>query len=205
MTSGEVNMGQSNTSVRRRQVVKGAAWTAPVIAMGTAAPAQAASPLPPGLQGWVTVGKNCGTDRLTIDGTGGGNASPPNNNSRGLWIYNTTASTQIANARITFYYPSSYGTITWTAVSGNSNWSVPVPSTVDPPIAGYIAYTTVYSGGWQFMNLPGTANDYSRATGGPNFRASVNVSCSGTIPIFARRTVTVNSETISFIRGPVNL
>ncbi|QNF93458.1 hypothetical protein [Janibacter sp. YB324] len=194
-------MGQSNTSVRRRQVVKGAAWTAPVIVMGTAAPAQAASPPPPGLQGWVTVGKNCGTDRLTIDGTGGNGAEPPNTGTRGLWIYNTTASTQIANPRITLYYPSSLGTITWTAVSGNSNWSVPVPSTVDPPIAGYIAYTTFYTGGWQFRSAYG----YSRASGRPNFQASVNISCSGTIPIYARRTVTVSGETISFIRGPVSL
>ena len=203
-------MGQSsNTVMRRRTVVKGAAWSAPVIAVGTAAPAQAASPLPPGLQGWVTVGKDCntfGNDTLTINGTGGNGAEPPNTGTRGIWIYNTTASTTVANARITFYYPNSVAPLTWSAASGNSGWSVPVVSTVDPPIAGFTAYTTFYTGPWEFRNLPGTANDYSRATGRPNFQASkVIPSCGSTIQVYARRTVTVNGQTISFIRGPIGL
>lgn len=204
-------MGQSsNTVMRRRTVVKGAAWSAPVIAVGTAAPALAASPLPPGLQGWVTVGKDCnnsGNDVLTINGTGGNGAEPPDTGTRGLWIYNTTNSTTIANARITFYFPNSVAPLTWTAVSGNSGWTVPVVSTVDPPIAGFTAYTTYYSGGWEFRDLnPGTANDFTRAIGRPNFQASKEISsCGSTIQVYARRTVTVNGQTISFIRGPINL
>ena len=203
-------MGQtSDTTTRRRTVVKGAMWSAPVIAVGTAAPAQAASPLPPGLQGWVTVGKNCstfGNDTLTINGTGGNGAEPPNTGTRGIWIYNTTASTTIANARMTFYYPNSVAPLTWSAASGNSGWSVPEVSTVDPPITGYTAYTTFYTGGWQFRDLTGTADDYSLATGRPNFEASKGISnCGGDIQIYARRTGTVNGQTISFIRGPINL
>lgn len=126
----------------RRTVVKGAMWSAPVIAVGTAAPAGAVSPLPPGLQGWVTVGKNCntfGNDTLTINGTGGNGAEPPNTGTRGIWIYITTSSTTLANARMTFYYPNSVAPSTWSAASGNSGWSVPVVSTVDPTIAGFTA------------------------------------------------------------------
>ena len=202
-------MGQSsNTVMRRRTVVKGAAWSAPVIAVGTAAPAHAAS-LPPGLQGWVTVGKNCNwqsDDVLTINGTGGNGVEPPNSGTRGLWIYNTTSSTTVANARITFYYPDSLGSLTWTAEPSNSGWSVPQVSTVDPPIAGFTAYTTYYTGGWQFRDLPGTDNDYTRATGRPNFVASKQINnCDGTIQVYARRTVTVDGQVISFLRGPVGL
>lgn len=202
-------MSQSNTSVRRRSVVAGAAWAAPTIAIGSAAPAMAASRRP-GLQGWVTVGKNCSRDSndvLRIDGTGGNGAEPPNTGTRGLWIFDTSNVTQIENARITFYFPSSLGTLSWTTVSGNTNWSAPVVSTVDPPIAGYTAYTTYYSGGWQFRDLtPGTDNDYTRATGRPNFRASQVINnCGSAITAYARRTVTVDGETISFIRGPISL
>lgn len=184
-------------------------WSAPVIAVGTAAPAEAVSPLPPGLHGWVTVGKNCdtfGNDTLTINGTGGNGAEPPNTGTRGIWIYITTSSTTLANARMTFYYPNSVAPLTWSAASGNSGWSVPVVSTVDPTIAGFTAHTTFYTGGWEFRNLPGTANDYSRARGRPNFQASkVIPSCGSTIQVYARRTVTVNGQTISFIRGPIGL
>lgn len=197
------------TALSRRTLAQGAAWAIPVAAVVAAAPVMAAST--PGLQGWVEIGKRCrmGSDTLTIDGTGGNSASPPDNGSRGLWVYRTTAATTLEYARITFYYPSSLGTITWSAATENADWSVPVVSTIDPAISGYTAYTTYYTGGWTFYNLTGTVNDYTRATGRPNFTGSAALSDNqcrdGGLPVYARRTVTVNGEVISFLRGPVNL
>lgn len=199
---------KDDTGMKRRSVVRGTAWAVPTIVIGSAAPAMAAS-RPPGLQGWVTVGKNCqyGNDTLTINGTGGGNANPPNSNSRGLWVFNTNASTTISNAVITFWYPTSRtGTITWQAAGGNSNWSVPVVSTVGGTIPGFTGYTTYYSGGWQYYDNPGVLDDHHRAIDRPNFTASVNVdSCGSNLPVYARRTVTVDGTTYTFRRGPVYL
>lgn len=197
-------MSQSNTSVRRRSVVAGAAWAAPTIAIGSAAPAMAAS-RPPGLQGWVTVGKSCEgrvwpfSDQLTltINGTGGGNANPPDNNSRGLWIYNTQQTTSIANARLTIYYPSSLGSISFSrATGGATTWSIP----------GFTAYSSYYTGAWQFYDLTGVIDDHHRAVGRPNFIATIGVaSCPGTIQVYSWRTVQVDGQTISFRRGPISL
>lgn len=162
---------------------------------------------PPGLQGWVTVGKDCGGDEsLSIDGTGGGGANPPNDNSRGLWVFNTFSSTSITNARITFYYPSSLGTIPWTTASGNSGWSVPATGGPDAPISGFTGYTMYYSGGWDFYDLPGVEDDHHRATGRPSFDADVSIpDCGDDLPVYARRTVTVDGDVVSFLRGPVYL
>lgn len=197
-----------DTTVRRRTLVKGTAWAAPAIAIGNAAPAMAAS-RPPGLQGWVTVGKQCrsaSSGVLTINGTGGGNANPPNTNSRGLWIYNTNSGTTITNASMTFYYPTSLGTISWSSASGNSGWSVPAVDTRVPQIPGYRAYTTNYSGSWQFYDNPGLEDDHHRATGRPNFTASLTISnCGQPLPVYARRTVTVDGEVVTFQRGPVTI
>lgn len=200
---------ESSTGLKRRSLVKGTAWAAPTIALGSAAPAMAAS-RPPGLQGWVTVGKSCDRDdpdTLTINGTGGNNANPPNSGSRGLWVYNTTSNTTLSNARMTFYYPTSLGTIPWSPASGNSGWSTPAPSTVDPAISGFTAYTTYYSGSWTYRG--GHSNpldDHHLADGRPNFRASLRISyCGSNLSVYARRTITVGGDVISFRRGPVYL
>lgn len=207
-------MSQSNTSVRRRSVVAGAAWAAPTIAIGSAAPAMAAS-RPPGLQGWVTVGKSCQgrvwplSDQLTltINGTGGGNANPPDNNSRGLWIYNTNSTTSIANARLTVYYPSSLGSISFSrATGGDTTWSIPAVDSTAPTISGFTAYSSFYTGTWQFYDLTGVIDDHHRAVGRPNFTATIDVaSCPGTIQVYSWRTVQVDGQTISFRRGPISL
>ncbi|WP_435199855.1 hypothetical protein [Janibacter sp. GS2] len=196
--------------MRRRSVVKGAAWATPTIVLGNAAPAMAAS-RPPGLQGWVTVGKSCGNgpDTLTIDGTGGDNANPPTANSRGIWVFNVTSSTVLTNARLTVYYPSSLGTIGWTAASGNSGWSVPSVDNGAPPKAGFIAYTSTYSGAWTFYNNPNNLDDHFRANGRPNFTASVSLSGSycatNGLPLYSLRRVTIDGNLVDFGRGPVYL
>lgn len=196
--------GGGQAGVSRRVLARGAAWAVPAVTIAAAAPALAASPPPPGLQGWLGVGKTCvsGTDTLTIDGRG----SFP---TRGLWVYYTTSTTVLTGARMTFYYPTSLGTLTWSdSING---WSKPVVTTgVDPVMPGYTAYTTYYTGGWTWVNATGTDPDYTLANGDPYFTASVTLSdavCrAGGLTMYIQRTVTVtdggDSETISFLRGP---
>lgn len=192
---------ETHDGLSRRTVVRGAAWSVPVVAFAGAAPAFAAS-LPPGLQGWVTVAKRCrwtSQSTLEIDGRG----SYPD---RGLWIYNTRETTTIADAKITYYFPNSLGTLTWQAAAGNSRWSVPAVDNSAPVIAGHTAYTSTYTGGWQFVDSPGDGVDYTYATGQPHFSANLSYSsCQRTITAYARRSVIVNGETIDFTRGPINL
>lgn len=179
-------------------VAKGAAWTTPVLLTGVVAPAFAAS-IAPGLQGWVSVGKDCNQSRITlsIDGTG----SYPD---RGLWVYNAPPG-QVSNAYIQFYYPVSLGVISWVAESANRSWSVPVVDLTAPSISGYTAYTTSYSGNWRSATDGG--QQYSYAIGQPDFTGTVSngTSCSTAVSLYARRTVTVNSQVIAFQRGPVTL
>lgn len=184
----------------RRTLAKAAVWTTPVIAMGAAAPAIAAS-APPGLQGYVTVVKQCsgGDMRLAINGIG----SYPD---RGLWVFNARPSS-LANAAITFYFPTSLGTIPWSTESGSAGWSVPTVDSSVTQISGFTAYTTKYTGSWAYVST-GT-DPYSFATGQPSFAATVTASMArcntGGLTLYARRTVDVDGKTVSFQRGPVTL
>ena len=184
--------------VTRRTLAKGAAWTTPVLLVGAITPPASAS-VQPGLQGWVGVKKDCSgivsrTMTLTIDGTG----SYPD---RGLWVYGPS-NPVIANAYITFYYPSAL-VITWTATSANSLWSVPTVDNTAPVIAGFTGYTTNYSGGWTYHST-GTDGPYSTANGQPSFTGTAPATstlCNNSTTVYARRTVTVNGQTISFVRS----
>lgn len=188
--------------ISRRVLAKGAAWTVPAVAVAAAAPALAASPPPPGLQGWVQISKDCNRntdDVLEIDGRG----DYPDN---GLWVYYTTAATVLTNAKITFYYPTSLGVLTWATATGNASWSAPAYDAGDTSVAGHYAYTTTYSGNWTFVDAPGTNPDYKLAVGDPHFTASKVIdNCGDTVGVYARRTVTVDGLPITFLRGPVNI
>lgn len=187
--------------VSRRTLAKGAAWTTPVLLVGVVAPPASAS-AQPGLQGWVTIGKSCNavsTMTLTIDGVG----SYPD---KGLWVYNAQPA-QISNAYITFYYPTGLGPIAWTPTAANSNWSTPTVDTTAPGITGYTAYTTRYSGTWTY-HATGTDGPYSTADGQPSFTATVTRAatyCTNGVSAYARRTVSVNGVTYTFLRGPVTI
>lgn len=191
----------ASTPVTRRTLAKAAAWATPVLTLAAAAPAVAASNTPPGLQGYVYVAKQCvpRSTLLSIDGSG----SYP---SRGLWVYNTTSSTTVTNASITFYYPSDLGTLSWSAGTSNSGWSVPTVDSTAQTISGFTAYTTRYTGAWQYVGSGDPT--YTYALGQPNFAARVSGSryCGvDDLPVYANRTVTVGGSTISFRRGPVYL
>lgn len=183
----------TNTSgLSRRTLAKGAAWATPVITLAATAPATAASPQP-GLQGWVNLATQCTgswsrTQSLTIDGRG----TYPD---RGLWVFNTTPSTNITNASITFYFASS--SLIWSAAAGNSGWSTPVVDSSAPNQQGYTAYTTNYSGAWN--SRPGPP-PYSYAEGQPHFTSSSFSGCND-ITAHAYRSVTVNGVVVAFMRS----
>ena len=199
---------QPTTSARtidRRKVVGGLAWSVPTVAVATAAPAMAVSPIrEPGLQGWVTVSGTCsrGTADITIDGRG----SLPD---RGLWVYNTGPEGSVRDASITFYFPSTLGTLSWSSATA-SQWTTPVVDN-SQPVAGHIGYTTRYNGTFVYSS----AQDLHYATSLPHFTATSTTPgfCPRRISAYARRTVTAtvrsdgqyNTETVSFLRGPVYL
>lgn len=197
----------------RRTLVKGAAWALPAVTVVGTAPAMAAS-VPKGLQGWVALNKRCkqiwecingywriiSEYKLTIDGLG----SYP---TRGLWVMGTQQSTQISDAQITFYYPTWLGTIRWEEASGNLGWSVPAKDDSAPAKAGFTAYTTRYTGTWIYV----ADGDYTVAAGQPKFRGvgrqrdhSKDCGCR-TVQVYARRSVVVQGERVTFERGPAYL
>lgn len=178
----------------RRTVVVGAAWAAPVIAAVTAAPVFAASRAP-GLQGWVQLQKSCDkkdkkTGRVTITGVG----SYPD---RGLWVFDSNPSTQITDASIVFYFDQA---LTFQVGSGNNGWSLPTVDKSAPQISGFTAYRTTYSGSFTYD----TKNQLWIASGAPSFYATLD-SCGKTLNSYAHRYVTVNGQSVDFLRGPITL
>lgn len=188
--------GTGPSGPSRRSLVAGAAWAVPAIAIASAAPAMAIS-TPPGLQGWVTISRSGGDGNCTLEIDGVGNYAV-----RGLWVFNTTNATGVTGAFIVFYYPMSLGILTWSAATDNSGWSAPAYDAGDDTVAGHYAYKTTYSGSWTFVN--GTPT-YTLANGDPHFTSSSATCPNRNIDVYARRTVTVDGSTISFLRGPVNI
>lgn len=189
----------SNTSgftPSRRTLVKGAAWSVPVVAMAGGAPAMAASPpIPPnGLNGWVTLSRRCqfGAD-FFIDGRGtftGGGA-----NDRGIWTFVPDPDANITFAQIIFYFDRSDLSFTNSSGAGWSNLTR--AAVLDGGAPGY-AYETQYTGLWTYY--PGS--EAWVADTDPYWSSNLGSGCAE-ITAYARRTITVNDETVSFLRGPV--
>lgn len=191
-------MTHSAPQMPRRTALTAAAWSAPVIALTTPAPAVAASPRP-GLQGVVTVRKSCSTTApgslLTIDGRG----SYPD---RGLWVEGATSSTTITSPSITLYFPTALGTIAWQEMNTNSNWSRPVVDTAVPQIANLTAYTMRYSGAFTYS----ATNAAKIATGQPYFQATISyTACSQSLTTHSLRRVTIDGKLETIQRGPLLL
>lgn len=184
-------------ALKRRTIVKGMAWTVPVVTMATATPAFAASPIPPnGLNGWVNLEKSCTYDHFTINGQG--NFTGGGDNDRGIWVWVNDPTATISGAKITFFFAQS--NLTWT--NSSTGWSglTRTPADDDPSLPGFYAYTTTYTLNtwtWNAQHGAWVAN------GQPFFRRSLS-GCP-TVTAYARRTVTVNGETVSFRRGPVQV
>ena len=192
----------AGTGVRRRTVVRGAAWAVPAVVVATSAPAFAASPVPPGgLDGWVLLQRRCDGDRgptqLTIDGAG-------NYPDRGLWVFVSPRGPAPSNATITFYLQSSGLTFSNSSGTGWSNLVRASGLDSTAPANGYYAYQTTYTGTWTYTDASGTATDRWVADTDPTFQTTYSTNCV-TIRVYARRTVTTSLGTVSFVRGPVVL
>lgn len=205
-----MGIGNSNetltTGISRRTVTKGIAWAAPAVAIAGAAPAYASSPIPPnGLNGWVQLSRRCDIfgNYVRVDGRG----SYP---SRGLWTFVPDPEADIEIATITFYF--NRDNLSFTNGSGwGSGWSNLVRNPAEDataPATGFFAYTTTYTGGWTWnprMQGPGGMDPGGwEASNDPLFTAS-RAGCGGAISAYARRSITVNGETVTFLRGPIVL
>ncbi len=183
-------MTDSKSGSTRRSVLRTAAWTTPIIALATAAPAHAASTTKRGLQGWVEV--QWADRRITLDGRG----SRPD---RGLWVTDTKLGDQITSVSIVFYLADT-DRVAWEARNGNSGaWSLPTdlgvstPSDIGVPVRGFrVTY-----------QLPITAaSPITELNNNLVFRTTSDAVAGSSV--WARRSVTVNGNVISFLRGPVS-
>lgn len=202
MSSHDSNVASmSKSEVKRRNLVKGAAWTVPVVAVAAAAPMAAASPIPPrGLNGWVTLRRNCSQNpNFRIDGLGnftGGGA-----NDRGIWTFVNDPNATLTNAEIVFFFNRS--NLSFTNGSQGGGWSNLVRvQALDgtSPANGYYAYRATYTGTWTYF----PQYQAWSADGDPYWSTNIG-SCNSGISGYARRTLTVNGETITFTRGPVSV
>lgn len=183
------------------------AWAVPAIAVAGAVPAFAASPIPPtGLNGWVTISRSCGRggwSHLRIDGRG----DYPD---RGLWTFVPDEDADIQGATIIFYIDRS--SLTFVNDTTNSGWSNLVRSTTDDstsPAPGFYAYRATYDGTWTYdptLSTGGVAGGW-HADGDPYWYrpASGGGGTCGRVRVYARRSLTVNGETVTFTRGPINV
>lgn len=197
----------SKSEVKRRSLVRGAAWAMPVAAVVAAAPSAAASPPPPrGLNGWVTLSRDCTrTDEFQIDGRGtftnGGTTD------RGIWTFVEEGNIPVS-ATIVFFLSRSDASFTNSSASGWSNLTRDAGLDSAAPAPGFFAYTTTYTGGWTWFP-PITTGTGQRdgayvANGDPYFLWNMNT-CN-TVTAYARRSITLQyNETITFTRGPVSV
>ncbi|WP_424464705.1 hypothetical protein [Pseudoclavibacter helvolus] len=132
----------TTTGSSRRSVLRAAAWTTPVIAFATAAPAFAASyPKTPGINGWIEFHypTSGGNGRVTVDATGTYPA-------RGLWINDVVSTTTVSSIYIVFHFRAASGTLNFTK-SGSSQWSnLTRVGTIQINGGNYISYRSNYTG-----------------------------------------------------------
>lgn len=181
----------------RRRLVTGVAWAAPIAAVATAAPAVAASPQP-GLQGRVTLTRNCSGGRATIQADSAGNYPE-----RGLWAEGVRENTSVTGATVVLYLPSSVfpTSTTWTRNTSDTVWSVFQSTTAVPQKRGFNAWSSTYSGTWQYR----ATERIKFATGVLNQTTSRGTACPSSLQAYALRIVTIDGKQYSFERGPVTL
>lgn len=144
----------TSRSIPRRGLAKGAAWTAPVVAVGALASASAASPPnEPNITFQKAVwarrddpGSGCNTYNLSIYRT---STAAPSTNVYLRWA-NTSTATQISNVSFTAYFP--FNNMTWATQSGhNACWTLiardaSIPNATHPTTGTTLfAYTTTYT------------------------------------------------------------
>ena len=190
----------AKSGVSRRTLAKAAAWTVPAAAVVAAAPAMAASPIPPrGLNGWVEISRWCArTYEYQIDGRG--NFTGGGNNDRGIWTFVPDPNAVITDASIVFYLDTSNAIFTNSSEPGWSDLVRDAGLDSAAPAAGFYAYRTTYTGSWTYF----TQYQAWGADSDPWWRWNMPDDGCSRVRAYARRTLTVNGETITFTRGPIS-
>ena len=188
--------------VSRRTLAKGAAWTVPAAAVVAAAPAYAASIPPRGLNGWVTLRRQCQSgDDFFIDGRG--NFTDGGDNDRGIWTFIPDPNAEPTSGEIIFYFNRSDLTFSNGSGSGWSDLTRYPAGDSTRPASGYFAYRTTYTGDWTYF----PAHEAWVADSDPYWTSNLNTESGDcrTVRAYARRSITVSGETITFTRGPVSV
>lgn len=192
-----------SVGIDRRQLAKGAAWSIPVVAVVTAAPAMAASPMPQlNTSGRATWNLTWYTERVDNYQSFKLFSTTPGSNvpGQGFCVVNTNSSTQISNAAVTYYLP--YYDLTFSAQNGPgfNGWSrlSRDSSKSNKYFNGvtYYAYTTVYTGGV-------TAQNGTTCLPSFGFESNDNLRTSGYF--FVDHSVLVNGSTLRANYGPVTM
>ena len=181
--------------------MKGAGWSVPAVALSAAAPAVAASSdIPPdGLNGWVTLQRQCSRNGAHFIINGRGNFTGGGNNDRGIWVFIADPNATIENATIIFFFNKSDLVFSNGSETG---WTNLVRSTSDDanrPANGYYAYKATYSGRWTYN---ATFKAWV-ANSDPYWSADLNP-CT-TVTGYVRRSVVTNGKLVEFTRGPVSV
>lgn len=201
------------SSPSRRNVVKGAAWAAPVIGVGVAAPSVAASiRIDPGINGWVAVTRSpkesgggwwgnpysCG---WTVTMNSNASGSTPDGAPFGLYIYDAEDITTISLAQVTYWLPSDTTGVSWTKTGNTGScWSaVSVGSATNKSDGiSYRPYTWTYNC---------TINKNTVDGNGRIFLQDLNVTAKfdqahrcNDMNIWAQRSITIDGEVLTFER-----
>lgn len=196
------------TDPTRRTLVRGAAWTVPVVAIAAAAPAFATSlRKDPGINGWVLNSTDDRGNRrynLRVDSNPAGGTTP-DGAPFGLYVYDTnTAAGAILDtltaARLVYWIIGTQTEgATWAPNPGHgTGWSTPSrgATQVKPDGLAYTPYTFEYSG-------PFTLRDDGRVwlqefDTTASFRQPANRD--GDVTYWTQRFITVNGVTETFER-----
>ncbi len=180
-------------TLTRRNIAKAAVWSTPVLVAASAVPAYAASP-EPRIRGWLHLVKDCSRSEITV--------GPSRKFEPGLWVENARANIKATNAMITFYMPHRFDPLRWQAEHDNGAWSIPQHNPSAPQRGGYTAYTTRYSGTWDFQSR----DKRLRATSHPSFYAPLDPHvCSGEATLYLAGTVTIDGNTLTANSDPLTL
>lgn len=194
---------------KRRDIVKGMSWVAPIVLASTAIPAYAASqnttkPCKESYY-WANLAPPQAPAPRFFQSTVQHRLIPPTG---GLWVGGVKTTDKITSATVTFYVPTSLGALNWvnTRLAADPTyvpvWSTPKVDTTVPQRSGYTAYTMRYSGGWTYNS----ADKTYIAEVPPKFTAKITyATCTPGITAYATRSVTVNGTVYSFTREPVTI
>lgn len=191
----------TTTPLHRRTLVRGAAWTSPMVVVTGTAPAFAASPTP-ALGGALTFNRSSTTDscRITLGGNG-----PSVFNSQGFWIADATTTTAATRLTMIVYLPSTWAGATVARGSGGATtWSFlrPLSTITNPPDgmpSSFVAYTTTYSGALTYD----AANKALLSLERPFLTLTRAGACASTLTMYVRRTALVDGQTQTVDRNRV--